>query len=71
MLVQRVVDAGLVGAECAAALQHQHDLLALLFGMVGIRKLGDGRFVHDSPPLMFTEALNARSIRRPPAVPCR
>ena len=28
MFVQRVVDAGLVGAQCAAALQHQHDAQA-------------------------------------------
>jgi hypothetical protein len=30
VLVQGVVDAGLVGAERAAALQHQHDLALVL-----------------------------------------
>src|SRR5262249_8493021 len=52
VLVQRVVDAGVISAERAATLQHQHDLLlTVLPGTTGVRERRDGlAVIHDSPP---------------------
>ena len=77
VLVQRVIDAGLIGAERAAALQHQNDLALAVW--LRVRELGDvvtlsmisSRDVVARLPACRRRRLNARSSRRPPAAPCR
>ena len=74
-LVQRLIDAGLVGAERAAALQHQHDLPVfavgerpsprpIAFGIDRLRRSSSWSRADARP-------ISALSNRRRPAAQCR